>query len=116
MNEQQAAEYMLDELEAGWLEVAKVPSRHGGYVRVCVSVNCEWYSAFCRAHEGYRRQRRWRKARTIIKRSHTIAALKRIMAGEVDSVYAERLEPFIREHMEIMPGNGSRRWDSNRKE
>ncbi len=102
MNEQQVATYMLDELEAGWLEVAKVESQQGGYIRVCMSVNCEWYSRFCRAHEGFRRTRRWKKARTIIKRCHTIRALKRIIAGEMDSVYAERLEPFIREQIESM--------------
>lgn len=102
MDEQQAAKYMLDELESGWLEVAKVESQQGGYVRVCVSVNCEWYSAFCRAHEGFRHNRRYKKPRTFIKRCHTIAALKRIVAGEVDSVYADRLKPFIDEQIESM--------------
>jgi len=99
MNEQQAAEYMLEELESGWLEVAKVPSHQGGYVRVCMSVNCDWYRAFCRAYEGFRLSRRWKRPRTIVKRCHAIAALKRIMAGEMDSVYAERLEPFIQERI-----------------
>lgn len=97
-----AAKYMLEELEAGWLEVAKVVSQHGGYIRICNSVNCEWYSRFCRAHEGFRRNRRWKKPRTFIKRCHTITALKRIIAGRMDSVYAERLEPFINEQIERM--------------
>lgn len=102
MNEQQAAKYMLEELEAGRLEVAKVESQQGGYVRVCVSVNCEWYKAFCRAYEGFGRNQRYKKPRTYIKRCHTIAALKRIMEGDIDSVYAARLEPFISEHIESM--------------
>jgi len=32
---------MRDELECGYLEVVKVPSQQGGYIRVPVSVNTE---------------------------------------------------------------------------
>ena len=35
--------------------------------------------------------------RTIIKRCHTIAALKRMEAGNFAGVYAKRLEPFLSE-------------------
>lgn len=96
MTERVAIE-MLEELESGYLEVCKVPGRDGGYVRVAVSVNCEWYSRFCRRFLVSRR--RYPKLRTIIRRCHTIRALQRIATGKVDGVYVKRLMPFIEERV-----------------
>jgi len=84
---------MLRELlESSFPETAKVPGRDGGYVRVPVSVNTEWYRQFCARHETLR----GRKMRTIIKRCHTIRALQRIEAGDCKGEYAKRLKPFLR--------------------
>lgn len=98
MTTMDAARHLLDELESGWLEVCKVPGRNGGYIRVPVSVNAEWYTRFCRSCLS--RSRRFSKLRTMIRRQHTIAALKRIMRGNAKGVYAERLMPFIEETQE----------------
>ncbi len=85
----QQAQHLLDELEGGWLEVAKVPNQNGGYIRVAVSTNAEWYRRFCGRHLGSRK--RYPKLRTFIKRCHTVAALKRIIQGEREGCYVERL-------------------------
>lgn len=83
---------MLRELlESSFPETIKVPGREGGYVRVPVSVNTEWYRRFCADYETMR----GRKMRTIIKRCHTIQALRRMGAGNFAGVYAERLSPFL---------------------
>ncbi len=95
-----AALELLAELESGYLEVCKVPSRHGGYIRVPVSVNHEWYRRFCRMFLS--RNRRYPRPRTLIRRCHTIEALRRIAAGNTNGVYAERLMPFITEKAELM--------------
>ena len=93
MNIRELASRLLDELESGYLEVCKIPSPHGGYIRVPVSVNTEWYSRFCRRHTKGRR--RYPKHRTIIRRCHTRAALRRMAAGDIRGLYAERLLDFI---------------------
>ena len=85
--------FMRDELDAGWLEVCKVPGRDGGYIRVCCSVNAEWYSVFCRRY--LRCSRKFSKPRTLIKRCHTRHALERIASGHRRGVYVERLLEFI---------------------
>lgn len=93
MTIQDYAKHMLEELEAGWLEVCKVPSREGGYIRVPVSVIAEWYSRFCRRYMG--RRRKYPKPRTIIKRRDTIKALKHLEEGKNNTVYTKRLVDFI---------------------
>ena len=93
-----AAQYLLDDLQAHFPETCKVPGRHGGYIRVPVSVNACWYRRLCSRHKVGRR--RYPKPRTIIKRCHTIKALHRIIAGNTDGVYAERLMPFVEEMQE----------------
>jgi hypothetical protein len=97
MNQRSAALLLLEELESSWPETCKVPGRYGGYIRVPVSTNCEWYRRLCRRYLS--RRRRYPKPRTIIKRCHTIIALKRIAAGNQVGVYAERLRPFLEELM-----------------
>lgn len=94
-----AARQLLEELEAGWLEVAKIPSRRGGYIRVPMSKNAEWYSRLCRTYESAT-SKRFPKPRTIIKRCHTIAALRRLIDGRRDGEYYERLRPFIEDVLE----------------
>jgi len=94
MNHAQHARELLEELESGWLEVCKCPSQQGGYIRVPVSVNAEWYRRFCKQFE--RPRRRYPKLRTIIKRCHTVTALGKIIAGvEDDGVYVGRLIDWI---------------------
>lgn len=95
MEQSVAAKLLLEELQSNWLEVCKVPGREGGYIRVPVSVNCDWYRRFCRNYK--RSRRRYPKARTIIKRQHTEAALRRMIAGDFGGVYAGRLLPFVEE-------------------
>jgi|GEM_PF-2676617 len=89
------ARHLFDELESHFPETCKVPGRFGGYVRVAVQQNCEWYRRLCRKHLASRK--RYPKPRTIIRRCHTLAALKRIAAGNAEGVCAERLMPFIEE-------------------
>lgn len=89
------ATHLLEELQSHWLEVCKIESRHGGYIRVPVSVNAEWYRRFCRKYQSSRHK--YPKLRTIIRRETTINALRRIMRGDLSGVYAERLMPFLTE-------------------
>jgi hypothetical protein len=90
------AKALLSDLNAGYLEVAKVPSRQGGYIRVPVSVNAEWYRRFCKRYLTTRRK--YPKPRTLIRRCHTEAALRRIIDGrQTDTEYARRLCEFIRQ-------------------
>jgi len=86
---------MLDELESSYLEVVKIPSQQGGYIRVAVSVNAEWYSWFCKKYTTSRR--RYPKTRTIIRRKNVVSALRRLMRGDDRGVYAERLIAFAQD-------------------
>ena len=94
---QKILEVMLDELRSFKLEVIKVPSRDGGYIRLAVCTNCEWYREFCGNHTKYRRGRH----RTYIKRCHTIAALQRMIDGDITTTYAKRLEQVIYDYREV---------------
>ena len=85
------ARVLLEELQSTRLEVIKVPARDGGYVRLTVNRNCDWYRDFCASYTRFRRQR----DRTIIKRCHTITALKRIQAGDRLTEYAKRLLVYV---------------------
>jgi hypothetical protein len=87
---------MLEELKGSCLEVAKIPGREGGYIRVPVSVNAEWYQRFCRSY--LRTRPRYPKPRTIIRRQHTERALARLLSGCRKGVYVERLIAFIETH------------------
>lgn len=93
--ERRIAGELLEELESGWLEVAKIPSQQGGYVRVPLSVNCEWYQAFCKRF--MRPRRRYPKPRTFIKRCHTVRGLEEIKSGRAETEYARRLIEVVRE-------------------
>lgn len=100
MTVQEAAFEMLEELQALKLEVCKVPT-DSGYVRCVVCPNPHWYSKLCQQWEQLRKNRRWRRPRTIIKRVDTLKALRRIAANGLDSTqYSQRLAPFIRRRIE----------------
>lgn len=101
MDVRAAAAWLREEMESCFPETMKVPGRQGGYIRVAVSVNTEWYRRFCRAHSKPR-SRRYPKVRPFVKRCHTIACLRRIEAGSAKGVYAERLMPFVAEAVERM--------------
>lgn len=100
--------WMLAELKANRLEVARLPSRDG-YRRVVVAQNAPWYRDFCATYERQRGTRGGRccrtRPRTIIRRRETVAALGRMLAGDLRGVYAERL----REHAEHLERNGGGR-------
>ncbi len=81
--------WMLDELQANGLSVAKIRT-DSGYVRVALSQNAPWYRDFCENYKGTRR--RHPRPRTIIKRLATIATLKKLIRDtQHPGVYAERL-------------------------
>ena len=88
---QKILEAMLDELRSFRLEVIKVPSCDGAYIRLVVCANCEWYREFCDSYTKFRRGR----YRTYIKRCHTIAALQRMINGDTTTTYAQRLEQIV---------------------
>jgi len=89
---------LLTELESNRLEVVKVPSRDG-WKRVVCSANAQWYQRLCAAHA--RPRRRYPKIRTYIKRQLTVAALRRMLAGDRDTVYARRILDLIHETPEL---------------
>lgn len=92
---------MLCALEGQRLDVVLIPSSvpdvaaRGGKIRAVQESNAEWYQHFCRSHQSSRRRNRHNDNDTKIKRSHTIAALERMMRGSFDSIYAQRLLKFI---------------------
>jgi len=87
-----AARDMLEELEAGWLEVIKVRTEDG-WKRVVCNRNAEWYRHFCADHLSHRHGR-FPRPRTYIKRGATMKALARLIAGETNTIYAQRLLPY----------------------
>jgi hypothetical protein len=99
-----AALELLMELENAHLEVVLIPSQdsdcamRGGMIRAVQESNADWYRSYCDRYQSSRR-RRSHKSDTRIKRAHTVKALERVIRGQLDSAYAERLEPFIRQRM-----------------
>jgi hypothetical protein len=89
---------MLEDLNNHHLEVVKIPSNQGGYIRVCIDRNPTWYSDLCA--EYTKQRKRYPKHRTIIKRCTTIAALGRIANGKYHGVYAERLRSHLEKYAE----------------
>lgn len=87
----QIAWYMLDELLASRLEVVKV-----GTLRAVQSENAGWYREFCAAFKQPRKK--YPRPRTIIKRCHTVRALRRIVDGDSGTVYADRLMSFVEDY------------------
>lgn len=97
--EQTAAQYMLEELEERRLVVVKVRTEDG-WKRMATETNADWYQIFC--DEYTTKRKKYPKTRTIIKRIHTINALKQIANDEIDerNQYVERLRPFIESYVE----------------
>ena len=86
---------MLIELESNSLDVVLVPSdKDANKLRAVQSQNAAWYRVFNNQFRSIRG--RMKRARTYIKRDHTAAALRRIVAGDRRGVYADRLIAFIR--------------------
>lgn len=77
-------------------------------VRVVDEQNPVWYQEFCATYSPSKRARprQRKKPDTYIKRSHTIRALGEIGTGKADSLYAQRLVPFIEREMARLPKNG----------
>lgn len=86
MTMDQFIKYMLYELVHNRLEVG-IDRKKG--IRIVLSENVKWYRDFCA--EWMVCRKRYKRARTIIKRRDTIKALQRILAGSSSGVYAERL-------------------------
>lgn len=64
----------------------------GHMVRVVNEQNPDWYRKFCASYESSRSDLlKWRKFKTLIKRSNTLRGLLEISSGIVKSVYANRL-------------------------
>ncbi len=85
---------MLSELQGNRLEVALLEradedGESRGNRLVVVSQNAGWYRVLCGNHLTTRR--RYPKPRTVIRRVHTVRALKRMMSGDRTSVYAQRI-------------------------
>ncbi len=97
------ASILLEELEAMKLTVIVVPdgreNSHRG-VRAVVCPNPEWYSQLCQSHLALRRNRRWKRPRTIIKRCNTLRALRVIVDSGINRkfIYHQRLLSVIQSH------------------
>ena len=95
------AEQMRHELASRRLEVVLVPSPVEYWPteqqrRVVCERNPGWYRELCRQYTSCRtRPRQRRKPDTLIKRRHTLRALAEIEDGRVESVYAQRVYPFV---------------------
>jgi hypothetical protein len=95
-----AARRMLKELATSRLEVIKFRKEdsYGQPVwkRVALCSNPPWYSDLCNSE--LRTRKKYRKARTIIRRMHTVAALKAIASGWCvpERLYVARLLDVIK--------------------
>lgn len=89
---QELAQHLLEELDGNYLEVMKLDTGNG-MRRLAISKNAEWYSCFCK--KFLRNRRRYPKFRTYIKRCHTRHALLKIIDGQREGLYVERLLDFI---------------------
>ena len=83
--------WMLEELRASYPVTVKVPSQQGGYIRVAVSTNPEWYRELCKRHQGPRTGR-YSRPRTIIRRWLVLKTLNKLIAGDERGVYAKRIK------------------------
>lgn len=88
---------MLMELKGNKLEVIALNG-----LRVVVDTNCPWYQQLCSKHVRFRRGR----YRTIIKRSHTIKCLERLIKGDLSGVYAERILEINYVPLDLPLGDG----------
>lgn len=87
-----AAEMMLEELELMRLHVIKKKT-DSGYIRVAIATNPQWYRVFCREHS--RPRRGYSKLKTYVKRCWTMRALQRIIDGQREGTYVQRLMQHV---------------------
>lgn len=97
----EAARFMLDEMHQFKLTVCKVPGYDGGRdIRAAIVSNPDWYSRFCNKYLVRRRNSKWKRSRTNVKRCHTILVLTRIVEGKPSSgKYFEELIDAIEWNM-----------------
>ena len=97
----ETAQVMAWELESSRLRVGLAPSQIGREwrrrIRVVEETNPEWYQRFCAEHSDSlrTRPRKRQKADTYIKRAHTLRALYELASGQAQTIYAERLLPYV---------------------
>ncbi len=92
----QTAEYMKAQLESERLFVVLVPLADGRKARRAVGHNPVWYRELCaRYHSGRKRSRTREKHDTLIKRANALRALDEIASGRADTLYAERVFPYV---------------------
>jgi hypothetical protein len=100
-----AAQLMHDELASQHLGVilahAPDPRHRGHMVRTVAMTNPGWYRQFCAAYPSSR-VRRSHKPDTAIKRQHTLRALREIAGGHCQTIYADRLMPYVIERAATM--------------
>lgn len=102
--QRETAKFMKWELETQKLVVTLAPSEirevadKGGKIRVVEEHNPDWYRELCNEYRsGRRKPRRRKKADTLIKRQSVLRALDEIISGRVETIYAERVFPYVEE-------------------
>ena len=67
-----------------------------------------WYQKFCAHYAPSQRvrMRRRKKPDTYIKRQHTLRALGEIARGKCETVYADRLLPYVEDELRHYKNNG----------
>ncbi len=93
----QTAAVMRAELEASRLCVTLAPcqrGRAGNQIRTVDECNPAWYRQFCLEYPSGRKRGR-KKPDTAIKRAGTLRGLAELERGEMHSVYAVRLFPYV---------------------
>lgn len=90
------AQIMIKDLEDNMLSVVLIPApepKHADHmIRAVESRNPKWYRLFC---ADFISDRKGGHPRTYIKREHVFRALSQIASGKSDTIYAERLLPYI---------------------
>jgi len=108
---QQVYRWMLDELLGRKPETIKCPGREGGYVRVPVEQNPEWYRQLCERHKSPRNG--YPKPRTILRRKGVLRALVLLADGQkVETTYAERIKDVAEAYRERIADAHSKEYDA----
>lgn len=103
------AKAMLIDLGSRRLDVTLAWPWYGdGAIRVVDEQNPLWYQKFCACYAPSQRtrMRRRKKPDTYIKRAHTLRALSEIASGKCETVYADRLLPYVEEELRHYKQNG----------
>lgn len=100
----QTALIMWHELESSRLEVVLVPCENGRAnckIRKAISQNPDWYQRLCAEYTRNRRQRKLPD--TLINRQGVLRALSEITEGNVRTLYARRVLPYVYEEAARFP-------------